>query len=88
MSAGPFRTERQATDAAREHPAWTGPTAALNHQILREALDEAGVELGAWDRRIIEWLAMWEPSTCAVIAGLITRAHQPARAAAGKEVGP
>ena len=30
--------------------------------------------LGAYDRRILGWLARWEPTTCAVVAGLITRA--------------
>jgi hypothetical protein len=39
------------------------------------------VYLGAYDHRIIEWLTGWEPSTCAVIAGLISRAH-----AAGQDI--
>jgi hypothetical protein len=34
------------------------------------------VKLGAFDHRIVLWLAGWEPSTCAVIAGLIARAHE------------
>jgi hypothetical protein len=34
-----------------------------------------GVHLGACDYRMLVWLTTYEPSTCAVIAGLITRAH-------------
>jgi len=34
------------------------------------------MELGVYDRRIVAWLADWEPSTLTVIAGLITRAHE------------
>jgi len=35
----------------------------------------SGVELGLYDRRIVEWLAGWEPSTVAVVCGLISRAR-------------
>jgi hypothetical protein len=33
------------------------------------------VTLGAYDARILAWLANYEPETCAVISGLITRAN-------------
>lgn len=46
-----------------------------NRRLLEEACTATGVRLGAYDHRILLWLAGWEPSTCAVIAGLITRAH-------------
>jgi hypothetical protein len=36
-----------------------------------------GVQLGAYDRRIIDWLANYEPATCAVVASLIARAAEP-----------
>ena len=39
----------------------------------------AGVELGAFDRRVLAWLSGWEPETAVVIAGLITRAHAAGR---------
>jgi hypothetical protein len=45
-----------------------------SHQLLCEALAVAGIELGAYDHRIVAWLAGWEPATVAVIAGWITRA--------------
>lgn len=43
-------------------------------KLLTSACEEAGVTPGAYDARIIRWLANWEPETCMVIAGLITRA--------------
>lgn len=43
--------------------------------------------VGAFDARILAWLAGWEPETCAVIAGLVTRAHA-AGLAAGSTAGP
>jgi len=41
----------------------------------------AGVELGAWDRRILDWLAGWDASTVLTVASLIarSRAAGPAR---------
>ncbi len=77
-TAGPFETERQAADAARHiydspHPAWRDGS----HRLLEDACAAAGVALGTWDHRILLWLTTWEPATCAVIAGLITRAHRP-----------
>ncbi|MFG2145526.1 hypothetical protein ACGFRG_15185 [Streptomyces sp. NPDC048696] len=42
--------------------------------VLAEAF--AGVELGAYDRRIIEWLAGWDSPTVATIASLVLRARK------------
>jgi hypothetical protein len=42
--------------------------------MLGDACAGAEVALGAHDHAIILWLAAWEPSTVAVIAGLISRA--------------
>lgn len=42
--------------------------------MLTDACKVAGVVLGAYDRRILAWLAGYEPSTCAVVAGIIRRA--------------
>jgi hypothetical protein len=44
------------------------------------------VQLGAYDQCILLWLAGWEPATCAVIAGLITRAHRAGKAGTAKHV--
>ena len=35
----------------------------------------AGIELGAWDRRIVEWLAGWDTCTALTVASLIARAR-------------
>jgi hypothetical protein len=36
----------------------------------------AGVELGAWDRRIVDWLAGWDAMTVLTIASWIARAGE------------
>jgi len=92
LAHGPYQTEQQ----AREDPAVRAVHAAFRaspgtgrmtphcHRILSDACSAAGVEAGAYDRRILAWLAEWGPETCAVVAGLITRAHEAAAAARGK----
>jgi hypothetical protein len=79
---GPFETERQASrtpavqavyTAFREAPG-QGRTDAHNARMITQACDVAGVELGAFDRRIVAWLSGFEPTTCAVVAGLVDRA--------------
>jgi hypothetical protein len=35
----------------------------------------AGIELGAWDRRIAEWLAGWDAATVLTIASWIARSR-------------
>jgi hypothetical protein len=47
--------------------------AAEQERILLEAL--SGVELGAWDRRLVEWLAGWEAATVLTVASWLTRAR-------------
>jgi len=58
-------------------PIQTAPRGCLpatgRAQILTAAL--AGLELGAWDRRILHWLAGWDTSTALTIASWITRAR-------------
>lgn len=72
---GPFQTECEASAAARaaagepEHP-----TAVANGRLLWRELGSAGVEMGAYDQKVVEWLAKWEPATVAVIAGWVNRA--------------
>jgi len=81
---GPFETEED----ARTHPAVRAIYEASasssrrgvmdegNRRLLEEACSAAGVELGHYDRRILLWLASYEPQMCAVVAAMITRAHQ------------
>jgi len=79
---GPFDSE----DQARTHPAVRavyeamrdGPRGVMQvsgEAMMLDACDRAGVTPGKYDARIIRWLAGFEPQTCAVIAGLIARAH-------------
>ncbi len=53
--------------AARVHPP------AEQAQILADVL--AGIELGAWDRQIVQWLANWDTCTVLTVASLIARAR-------------
>jgi hypothetical protein len=88
-TAPPLETERQARelpavravyDAMHAH---TGRIDAAHRErieamcsgMITDACKAAGVEMGAYDQRIVSWLGNWEPQTCAVIAGLITRAR-------------
>jgi hypothetical protein len=41
--------------------------------ILADVL--GGVELGAWDRRIAEWLAGWDTATVLTVASWIARSR-------------
>ena len=90
MNHGPYETPAQAREAAAAltaaiHDAdpglgpMTDEIRAARHQAridyLTRALDGAGVELGAYDRRIAAWLADWETETLQVLVGWIERAH-------------
>ncbi|MGV4984543.1 hypothetical protein ACVB8X_14065 [Streptomyces sp. NRAIS4] len=55
---------------------------AVQVAVLRDALTAAGVELGAYERQIIDWLAHWDGATVVVIASWV------ARAAASRELAP
>jgi len=78
---GPFATEQEARNSAAVREVWAArdaapgrPLDAANARVITSACDRAGVELGAFDRRIVAWLAGWEPATVAVVAGMISRA--------------
>jgi hypothetical protein len=81
---GPFETEheaRQSPAVQAAYGAWSprlGSLTGANHAMLFTACTTTGVELGAYDRRILRWLAGFEPQTCAVIAGIISRAASAA----------
>ena len=89
---GPYETEQQ----VRELPAVRaiydamhashrrGVMVELGYRLLDEACEAASVKVGAYDHRILIWLAGFEPETCAVVAGLITRAHQAGTAVTGE----
>jgi hypothetical protein len=79
---GPFETQRQSADSVRHiYDAMRASTrrgvmAEEGHKLLDEACTAAGLEVGAYDHRVMQWLAGFEPEMCAVVAGLITRASQ------------
>src|SRR5216683_344262 len=65
-----------------------GVMAARGHQMLTGACERAGVRPGAFEDRIMQWLAGFGPQECAVFAGLITprrRQHAHHRAAGDAE---
>ncbi|MFJ9542374.1 hypothetical protein ACIRPX_34650 [Streptomyces sp. NPDC101225] len=69
-------------DPISDGPIETAPRGFVGHKVQRAdllaELNAAGVELGAYDRRIIDWLAGWDYPTVATIASLIRRAaHHP-----------
>jgi len=77
----PYETERQAragvagVHAQCDRSNRRGVMGEANLAYLREACDRTNETLGAFDTRILAWLAGWEPETCAVVAGLVTRAY-------------
>jgi hypothetical protein len=88
-ASGPYETGRQATadmasvyQMARRSNRW-GALAEANLARLADTCQRAGVTLGRFDARILAWLANYEPGTCAVIAGLVTRAHDAGLSADG-----
>jgi hypothetical protein len=83
--AGPYETERQARQAAiaaagPPRPGWSILSEAQLHNLLLDACEAAGVQLGDYDRRILAWLTHYEDATVAVVAGLIERAAAAGRA--------
>jgi hypothetical protein len=77
---GPFETERQAAAMSlwETHGRQAGQRHAANVADLAAEIGAARITLGAYDRRVVEWLAGWDPSTVAVVCGLISRARQAA----------
>lgn len=73
---GPYGTEREVIDAIGLAERDGVSYAERNAARLREVVTAAGVEVGSYDQRILDWLAGWEPQTVEVIAALIERATQ------------
>ena len=80
-TATPYETRRQARAdvggvyAQCERSSRRGVMGKANLAYLREACNRTSVTLGAFNTRILAWLAGWKPETCAVVAGLITCAY-------------
>jgi hypothetical protein len=65
------------TGPAEQAPAGPFLTEPQRRALLAQAL--AGVELGAHDQRVLDWLAGWEPATVRTIASLLSRARAAGR---------
>lgn len=77
---GPYDTEAAACDepmpqavAALHH---TGNPGRAAYMLKLRALYDvcSSIPLGHYDRRILEWVAGWEPATVQAIVGIIRRA--------------
>jgi hypothetical protein len=74
---GPYEAEPRAETRAVYDQIRTAPVGGMikaNETRLLAACERAGVQLGAYDRRVLHWLADWEPETVEVIAAIIDRA--------------
>lgn len=88
------RQARAAWDALTERALSDRQPVAGKHvpihlKIMTDACQAAGVELGAFDKRTLEWLANYEDTTCQVIAGMVRRAWRAGLESAepGDEIG-
>lgn len=87
VPGGPYETQRQAAADVAEvyeqsrRSSRQGEMGDANLARLHHACERAGITLGTFDDRILAWLAGYEPETCAVIAGVVTRAHAAGLAA-------
>jgi hypothetical protein len=84
----PFENEREARAAAHEvvrpEPCWSILHKSQSRFILERACKSAGVELGVYDRQILDWLSGFDDSVCTVVEGWSPARPQlpaPARAA-------
>ncbi len=70
---GPYETERQArADVADvyeqyRYSAVHGALTEVNLSLLVDACERTDVALGAFDKRILSWLANWELETCGLL---------------------
>lgn len=77
---GPYGTETEAHAAVirmagpGDPPVPSVLSQRQKWQLLSEACDALKLDLGGHDKRVLSWVATWEDSTVAVIAGLISRA--------------
>lgn len=87
--SGPFENREQAMAAVRPYASVFGPAdyqagtaRQAQEALLLDACHKAGVELGAYDRRLVDWLiGMLDWSQIAVFVGLIDRAYAAGRTA-------
>lgn len=98
---GPYETSGEAYAAARvlrqavaDADPGSGPMtrdviaarATARTRYVRGVLEVCGVQLGAYDKRIAEWVAGWDIDTIQTIAAWVERAHAAGRDALREEI--
>jgi hypothetical protein len=78
IPTGPIETAPDGAIPYPEHGAPRGALADLFRTELLAALD--GMELGAYDRRMVNWLAGWDGTTVATVCSWLVRARSAASA--------
>lgn len=53
---------------------WRAGVRAARLKVITDACETAGIVLGDYDRRLVEWLADWETAQAVALAGIIRRA--------------
>lgn len=81
--SGPYETEAQARDALRHLYEAVAPRewSTAVEAVVLDTCRKAGVELGAYDRRLITWFSTWGWAETAWLTGLIERAYAAGKAA-------
>lgn len=73
------RVLRELIEAVNESGArgeqWRAARQRARVQYVRGVLEVCGVELGAFDKRLAEWVAGWDVETIQVITGWVERAR-------------
>ncbi|MFF2065853.1 hypothetical protein ACFVWZ_29330 [Streptomyces sp. NPDC058200] len=72
-----MRADEPVSDGPVEKAPFGYVDAAGQRAALLAELEAAGVELGTYDLRIVDWLAGWDWPTVATLASLIRRAAHP-----------
>lgn len=75
--SGPYEAECEATTEVRDVYAGyhkRGVMKAKNFDRLLGACAEQGLEMGAYDREVLKWIARQKPEAAQVIVGLVRRA--------------
>jgi hypothetical protein len=66
----------EAFDGPVDHAPWVCCSFCEKREAIAEAL--AGIELGAWDERIVSWLAGWDSATVVPVVSWLWRVRRVA----------
>lgn len=68
------RCDMEVFDGPIDHAPWVGSCFSENREAIAGAL--VGVELGAWDERIVAWLAGWDGPTVVPVVSWLWRVRR------------